>query len=341
AYDTEKAVAIAAVARACQLTHRVFHQLVADQVITKDDQSPVTVADYGAQAVVLHALAAAFPADPVVAEEAIEEGSASAAQLEAVRALVNGVLPTPLALADIKAAINRGAHDPSVDPQGRFWTLDPIDGTKGFLRGDQYAVCLCLIDRGVPQVAVMGGPNLPLSLASTAEAPIHQQAAAPRGALLIAVRGEGVEQRWLDVATGTVREGGVPVQMRATTAPSDAAFVEGVEHGHSDQATQNMVATRLGIRGHVQMDSQCKYAVLARGDADVYLRLPVKPGYREKIWDHAPGVLLVQEAGGIVTDMHGAPLDFTRGRTLVDQQGVIAASAHFHPLVMEVLRDAK
>lgn len=48
---------------------------------------------------------------------------------------------------------------------GRFWTLDPIDGTKGFLRGDQYAVCLALIDNGQVQVGVLGCPNLPRSLA--------------------------------------------------------------------------------------------------------------------------------------------------------------------------------
>jgi 3'(2'), 5'-bisphosphate nucleotidase len=84
------------------------------------------------------------------------------------------------------------------------------------------------------------------------------------------------------------------------------------------------------------MDSQAKYASISRGDGDIYLRLPVSKSYEEKIWvctlrtpvpdacaltalldqDHASGVVLVTEAGGIVTDADGKPLDFSLGRTL-------------------------
>ena len=47
------------------------------------------------------------------------------------------------------------------EPADLFWTLDPIDGTKGFLRGDQYAVALALIKEGKPVLGVLGCPNLP------------------------------------------------------------------------------------------------------------------------------------------------------------------------------------
>lgn len=86
------------------------------------------------------------------------------------------------------------------------------------------------------------------------------------------------------------------------------------------------------------MDSQAKYAVVARGEAEIYLRLPTKPGYVEKIWDHAGGVLVVQEAGGTVTDIHGQPLDFTCGRGLEKNQGVIVTSGPFQQAVLQGLK---
>ena len=52
---------------------------------------------------------------------------------------------------------------------------------------------------------------------------------------------------------------------------------------------------------------------MARGDACLFLRFPA-PDYREKIWDHAAGAVIVTEAGGRITDGSGAPLDFGRGR---------------------------
>lgn len=61
---------------------------------------------------------------------------------------------------------------------------------------------------------------------------------------------------------------------------------------------------------------------MSRGDAEIYLRLP-RPGkrYEEKIWDHAAGVVVVEEAGGRVTDVYGKPLDFSQGRTLKENTG--------------------
>ena len=74
------------------------------------------------------------------------------------------------------------------------------------------------------------------------------------------------------------------------------------------------------------MDSQAKYAVVARGEADIYLRLPTRADYREKIWDHAAGHLIVAEAGGVVTDIAGRPLEFHHGRELTANRGVIVTN---------------
>jgi 3'(2'), 5'-bisphosphate nucleotidase len=73
--------------------------------------------------------------------------------------------------------------------------------------------------------------------------------------------------------------------------------------------------------------SMVKYAAIARGDAEIFMKF-ARAGYKEKIWDHAAGVVIVQEAGGVVTDAGGRPLDFSRGVYLEGlDRGIIACSA--------------
>jgi 3'(2'), 5'-bisphosphate nucleotidase len=72
--------------------------------------------------------------------------------------------------------------------------------------------------------------------------------------------------------------------------------------------------------------SLAKYAAIARGDAEIFMKF-ARANYKEKIWDHAAGVLIVQEAGGVVTDAGGKPLDFSQGRLLKGlDRGIIACS---------------
>ena len=80
----------------------------------------------------------------------------------------------------------------------------------------------------------------------------------------------------------------------------------------------------------MRIDSQCKYGAVARGEASIYLRLPTSESYREKIWDHAAGWMVVNAAGGRVTDARGQNLDFSLGRTLDQNRGIIATNGHLH-----------
>jgi 3'(2'), 5'-bisphosphate nucleotidase len=80
---------------------------------------------------------------------------------------------------------------------------------------------------------------------------------------------------------------------------------------------------------------------VARDDASIYLRLPTRPDYREKIWDHAAGKLLVESAGGTVTDVDGKSLEFIHGRTLDANQGVIATGGAIHDEVVDAVRRAR
>jgi len=85
------------------------------------------------------------------------------------------------------------------------------------------------------------------------------------------------------------------------------------------------------------MDSQCKYGVVARGESAIYLRLPRDELYRERIWDHAAGSLIVEEAGGRVTDARGRALDFSAGRTLDRNSGVVATNGLIHEAVLDAV----
>ncbi len=208
--------------------------------------------------------------------------------------------------------ISVGSADGTSD---RYWTLDPIDGTKGFLRGDQYAIALALIDRGEVVLGVLGCPNLPNSDGST-------------GAIFAATSGSC--RAWY--GTGTDPR---PVQVASPTTPAEARFCESVESAHSDQDQAAEIASLLGITAEpYRIDSQCKYGAVARGDASIYLRLPTRADYREKIWDHAAGMFVVEQAGGRVTDADGRPLDFTHGRRLEHNRGIIATDGRFHDEVV-------
>jgi 3'(2'), 5'-bisphosphate nucleotidase len=89
------------------------------------------------------------------------------------------------------------------------------------------------------------------------------------------------------------------------------------------------------------MDSQVKYRALAAGDGEVVVRLPRQRGLvRENVWDHACGVLLVEEAGGRCTDVLGRALDFAAARQMIHNLGVVASNGHVHQSVLEAVQTA-
>ena len=322
-YERELAVAVEAVRRASLLCSRVQSE-IAGSVLEKKDRSPVTVADFGSQAVVCHALREAFPGDEVVAEE-----SSAALRAEGQESLADRVVRVvgewhgSVDLETVCRWIDIGGGNAIAS---RFWTLDPIDGTKGFLRGEQYAVALALIVDGEVQVAVLGCPNLPVNEGGT-----------ETGAMLAAIKGHGARAMALDGSVGPLA-----VVASRESDPMRARFCESVESGHTDHSEAAGVASILGIvQPSVRLDSQAKYAVVARGEADIYMRLPTRPGYVEKIWDHAAGCLVVTEAGGQVTDVHGARLDFSQGRGLSTNAGVIATNGLLHDRVLAALRESR
>ncbi len=325
-YDNELSVAVAAVRDAARVCRKVQAALVTAKTLEKKDNSPVTVADFASQAVVCKRLADAFAADRVVGEE----GAADLRGDEAAP-LRNAVVSHTCEIVgkasdnDVLNWIDRGGYDPAKDQanvRGRYWTLDPIDGTKGFLRGEQYAIALALIENGKVVLGALGCPNLAMPDGSL-------------GCLFTAVRGQGTLLLPIDGQGLSGKKVTVDTVLKA----SDARFCESVESGHSNQDDSATIATILGITAEpYRIDSQCKYAAVSRGDASIYLRLPTKADYREKIWDHAAGAIVVEEAGGRVTDVGGDPLDFSLGRTLENNRGIIATNGRFHDEVVDAVQ---
>ncbi|NER50308.1 MAG: 3'(2'),5'-bisphosphate nucleotidase [Symploca sp. SIO1A3] len=317
-YQQEKQLAIAAVTAAAQLCEQV-RQEQGSSAMKKPDRSPVTVADFGAQAVICQALASAFPEDPVVAEEdsAFLRSPANIEQLSLVTNYVQAQIPSATT-EDVTTWIDRGNGAVA----SRYWTLDPIDGTKGYVRGDQYAIALALVEEGELKLGIMGCPALPINLT---------QPDSERGVMFVAVKDQGTTM--ISLKGGEAQS----IALTNTDEVASRRLIESVEVEHGNAAVQKAVVQDIGlIPPSLRIDSMAKYGVVARGEAALYIRLPLPLASekRQNIWDHAAGTIVLEEAGGRVTDMYGKPLDFSCGAKLFNNQGIIASNGMIHEAVL-------
>jgi len=320
--DRERTIAIEAVREAADLCRHVQSEL-ASSSLQKEDRSPVTVADFGSQALICSRLRAAFPDDPIIAEEnaAVLREPENAELFARVIAEVQRVRRAEVG-QEVLDWIDYGGQETYTD---RFWTLDPIDGTKGFLRGAQYAIALALIENGNVVLAAVGCPNLDIP-----------QLNGEAGVIMSARLGEGTTMhRLADLSS---------LGQAAVSSNSDPAALrlcESVEAMHTSHSGTGRISQIMGITADpVRLDSQAKYAVVASGNAEVYLRLPSSRRYVENIWDHAGGALLVEEAGGVVTDVTGRKLDFSHGYKLSENRGVIVSNGLLHDRLLSAIREA-
>lgn len=322
-YALERKIAQLAVTRACKLAKTVA-SASSTESITKSDDSPVTVADFGAQAIIINAINNAFPNDKIVGEEDAsklrQDPNLRSKIWNLVQEASNDNLDIPKLNDENEMCDTIDKGNSEGGNQGRIWALDPIDGTKGFIRKGQYAVCLALIIDGKVELGVIGCPNL------------------DGGSLFSAAKSQGAFVSSLDDPNNQQ-----PISFNkdiTVETLGNATFCESVESGHSNQGTQAQIANKLGItKEPVRMDSQAKYCSISQGQGEIYLRLPVTMSYQEKIWDHAAGNVLVTEAGGTVTDMYGKELDFGHGRTLGNNKGVVASAAGIHDAVLKAVKE--
>ena len=296
--------------------------------ILKPDHSPVTLADMSIQALAGALLEKYLPEAVLVAEEDTDHLHApgGAEDLERVTVYVRSFFPraTP---GDICRWIQRGQGQ----PKGTFWTLDPIDGTKGFLRGGQYVTALAFIQNGKVELAAIGCPELEL----------QSHKALGKGVGIFAARGRGC---WA-ASLGGLKEpkNWVRLEVSKRLEIRQARVLDSFDPEHKNTEKSRRVLQILGIQKEpVVMDSMAKHAVLASGGAEIFFRTFPRNGLdrREKIWDVAAGALAIEEAGGCVTDLEGRELDFGAGVTLARNPGLVATNGIFHKAVLTALQEA-
>lgn len=274
----------------------------------KGDKSPVTIADYGSQAVILRAIAAAFPDHGIISEEGSEHLRESAGE-DGVARIVGLVSDRVGEAVEFEQVCDWIDHA-GVDGAEYTWAIDPIDGTKGFLRRQQYAVAIGLMRKGVPYAGVLVCPNLPVDL---------NDPEGPCGVMFVAGKGQGAFRVAID--SGASQK----IEVSASADPATWRVLGSVESAHGDPALVVAMMEQASVGGgFVRYDSQVKYGVVANGSAEIYVRPRSKPDYRENIWDHVAGVIVCEEAGGRVTDVDGKDLDFTLGPKLLENRGILA-----------------
>ncbi len=212
----------------------------------KADASPVTIADRESEAIILAGLARLLPDVAVIAEE--------------------------------EAAAGRYATIGST-----FALVDPLDGTKEFIKGNgEFTVNIAIIEAGVPVFGLVYAPAL---------------------SRLFVTRGahEAIETT-LDVREPHVTWDGRTLKPLVARTPPAAGMVALVSKSHMNAPTEAFLA-RYPIAGRRAAGSSLKFCLIAAGEGDVYPR--VGPTHE---WDTAAGHAIVLAAGGRVTALNGAPL---------------------------------
>lgn len=299
-------------AKLCRLVQEKY--LVAATKTSGAQSEPVTIADYGAQAIICRALQEHYPDDAVVSEESGAQFAqlVSAEQRAQVLGLLAEVLRQPLREDELVAWLDFGVGR-MVD---RTWVIDPIDGTKGFLARRHYAIACGLLVEGQVSGGIVAAPGY------------------AEGAGALFYTHDGAAWR-APLAAGA----GARMTVSQRREASEFVAVQSFERGHASKSRMGRARAYAGLGDAriIEMDSMEKYALVACGDADLYLRLPrAGSSYAHKIWDHAAGVALVRAAGGAVTDLDGSPLDFSQGETLPNA-GMIISNGQHHRRVVEAV----
>ncbi|KAM0952405.1 putative phosphoric monoester hydrolase [Dioscorea sansibarensis] len=371
-FHKELEAAVDVVQRACRLCVDVKKSLLSSKgrIFEKNDQTPVTIADFGVQALIsLGKLGRLFPSIPLVAEEdaaflrsstadSEKDGGISLADLvlnAVVEKASNG--NKSLTLDNVLKAIDRGGKDAfSFDSNpATYWVLDPIDGTRGFLKGSEalYVVGLALVVEGKIALGVMGCPNWKEDSLSPISSD-NETGISGSGVIMVAHVGCGTWARRLfqDVMSNLmVSQDGwkrcfvdrcklvhearfcIPESQTWDSLPFSVLFSSTTDaQSVTDEGKVLLLKTCCG--------SLCKYLMVATGRASVFIvRAKVKTAI--KVWDHAVGVICVQEAGGQVTDWSGSPLnlagDEAERRTLYPSSGVLVSNGRLNEQLLEII----
>ncbi|XP_010529390.1 PREDICTED: putative PAP-specific phosphatase, mitochondrial isoform X2 [Tarenaya hassleriana] len=348
-YHKELESAIDAVERACRLCVDVKRSLFTREgsILEKNDQTPVTVADFGVQALVSLELSKSFPSIPLVAEE----DSAFLRENNLVGPVAGEVIAKAshgdkqLSDADVLEAIDRGGKGAITfcNKPATYWVLDPIDGTRGFLKGDKalYVVGLALVVDTEIVLGVMGCPNWPGDTSDGSA-----------GILMLSHIGCGTWTKRLGDVSGKIPGGWtrcfvdgcgliqkarfcIPESQTWESLPLFSSFSARTDGDDIEDEEIRLLPTCCG--------SLCKYLMVASGRASIFF-LRAKAQKTIKAWDHAVGIVCVHEAGGKVTDWEGDEInleeDQAERRIIFPAGGVIVSNGRLHNQILDMISSA-
>ncbi|XP_059438859.1 putative PAP-specific phosphatase, mitochondrial [Corylus avellana] len=353
-YCRELEAAVDVVERACHLCVDVKSSLFStdDRIVEKNDQTPVTVADFGVQALVSLELGKLFPSIPLVAEE--DSSFLRSNNLEdSVVSAVNdkaGVEDKPWARDDVLKAIDRGAKEAFLfgTKPATYWVLDPIDGTKGFLKGSEalYVVGLALVVEGELVLGIMGCPNWRNDFSNEFISEVPKKENLSRsGIIMVAHIGCGTWTKrlsyTLDCWTRCFVDGCRLVHVAHFCVP-DSQTWESLPLSATVSATTNAdsIEDNQVLLSPTCCGSLCKYLMVASGRASAFILL-AKAQRTVKAWDHAVGMICVHESGGKVTDWKGSQVDLAAdidGRRIIfPSGGVLVTNGSLHDQILEMI----
>lgn len=281
---------------------------------SKSDDSPVTIADYGTQALICRAIAAHYPDEAVIAEEggaAFQQLVSADGQARLVK-LLGDIIGQAVTPAQVVAWLDHGRGVQSA----RTWVIDPIDGTVGFIGNRYYAICVGTLEQDHrPTAAAIGLPRSPIDTNGTI---VYTEGS---GAFAMSMDGENTR------SVQASRRGLMDSLLVLESYKLDA--------DEQENAARVRWAAQVGSATTELYDSQLKYSMIATGYGDFFVRMPRDTvADPHKIWDHAPGAALLRAAGGAFTGTRGEPVDFSQGTTL-PHVGFIASNGN--PVLHEAL----
>ncbi|CAG8973938.1 hypothetical protein HYALB_00007466 [Hymenoscyphus albidus] len=333
----ELLIASLTIQRASLATKKVLATIkTTNNEISKADSTPVTIADFAAQALIISAIHHAFPEDSFIGEEDSSVLRQDTELCGKVWELVKStklndeeseaLLKRPQDVEEMMKVIDLGGW--GVGGQGRVWMLDPVDGTATFLKGQQYAVCLALVENGKEVLGVIGCPNLKFESSRVEEEDLDESG---WGCMLSAVKGEGAFRR-------PMGESGLQPAQKLEKEPKAGAglatleFVDSSMSKSTSHESVHRVAEKIGANhpGAELWSSQMRYIALILGSSIIQVRIPPQKIKTSFVWDHAGGQLILAEVGGKVTDVNGKNIDFGLGRNLAGNWGMIASREGVH-----------
>ena len=269
----------------------------------KKDRSPATVADYSSQIYILNQIKENFPEDQVIAEEnetgLIDDDSANQIRECFNHLNIDGI-------TDFKKLLNYRGKKSS-----RQWTVDPIDGTKGFMKGLKYAIGIGLMVNSDPKISVIGVPEYKNNGL----------------AIFTAEKGKGAKASY----------GGKDFQSIHVSNQNILKKARLCQSLHYDLPWVTQFADKIGIEKRIKIDSMAKFCLVADGSYDLYIK-PIM-GFRVHTWDYSQGDLLVREAGGKVTDLDEEPLVFQDEKCILRAPGIISSNGFLHDEVAVYIRN--